>query len=558
MHRHSRRDSSMLTSRSLCTYGVMVVTLLSGALVSQGTEIPPWKWYVDCSEQLKDSLSGGGQSQIEAKCDDRTENGFSAPVRKTLQDATRWLTHSLSFLSPDADHISIGDENNFVAIVYDNEYEDTCRGRKGCFMLDDRRVYVADSYVRGADDVIVHELVHAIQLAYRGEAFFELPVSSNDAADLHNLMHLRGWITEGTAEAVAQAWVNHNGTGQVQGSGRRHDHPLHEPVAILDAYGTARFWLFLGAEIESEARIAYLEEMLQVSDLSTGNGVSGVDEFLKTKGGLFALFPRYLATLPVDGTFGEIAQWQVRLPAGQTQATRRFRGSVREIAGTAARLHVDHSSEKPVAVEIRFRGDDSDLHLIVNGQVRVLGPGGGRNVFTTQMQDRSQTFELIIAEVAERAELSADQVFEVEVQVREEPRAWVKLNGETFEVLPHICNSQGVVVDALSNTRSISFNIMARGDSTRISAWGDSGVNAYLFSEGFHMSSNGWTQPDGGGGAGGNPPADKPPAQFEVDMTYDMEKGRWTGSGTLHSRRHGFSQIEFSILCSSESRKLIR
>ena len=401
-----------------------MVTLLSGSLVSQSAEMPAWKWYVDCSERFKDSMSGGGQSQIEAQCDDLAEDGFSAPVRKTLQDATRWLTHSLGFLSPAADHIPIDDENNFVAIVYDNEYEDTCRGRKGCFILDDRRVYVADSYVRGADDVIVHELFHAIQLAYRGEAFFELPVSSSDAADPHNLMHLRGWITEGTAEAVAQAWVNHNGAGQVQGSGRRHDHPLHEPVAILDAYGTASFWLFLGAEIESEARIAYLEEMLQMSELSTGNGVSGVDEFLKPNGGLFALFPRFLAKLPVDGAFGEVAQWQVRLPAGHTQATGRFRGNVREIAGTAARLSVTHASEHPVAVEIRFRGDERDLHLIVDGEVRVLGPDGVRNVFTTQMQNRSQTFELVIAEVAEQAELSTDQDFEVEVEVRERGCYW--------------------------------------------------------------------------------------------------------------------------------------
>jgi hypothetical protein len=390
----------------------------------------------------------------------------------------------------------------------------------------------------------VHELFHAIQ---RADGYW-LPTGVAGE-----------WLRESTATAVQLAYARSVASDSgVKFPRRRHDTPLHEPGSKEAGYRTAAFWLFVGEELQSASTIAYLDEMLREEHLAEGSGVRGVDAFLKRYGGLFQLFPRYLARVPFERSFGSVAEWRAALPRGETRVTRHFKGAVRKIAGTAGRLRVSHSSDKAVEVEARFQGNDDDLHLIVDGDVQVPASGGARNVHRKRLDSRSETFDIVVAQVSEQADKSEDREFTLEVEVEEVTGAWVKLDGETFEVEPGICNQAGVVVTPRPDERSIGFTIYAPNGSARV-AWGEAGVGASLFPQGCELSSWPPCRPAVEGNAGGPRPAGNPPTRFQVDMDYDLENGIWTGGGHLWSHRSETTvPIEFFIQCSEANRALIR
>lgn len=395
--------------RSRCFLCVLLVVGPLGALVAPAASGAAVGWYVDCSS--------AAIALFKAQCADTKQAGVTAPVRKTLEEATAWLTDSHGYRSPSADTIKLKDAKEyFVAVVYVYA-EDFCGGRFGCFNSQDRRLYVADPYIQ-EEKAIVHELFHAIQLAY-GAELFEVLGTQAQSQTANNMIQLRGWIAEGTAEAVGFAWASRGTPQAVAPPIRRYDVPLHKPASTEDTYNTAAFWQFVGLELQSPDGIQYLEELLREEGLSIDNGLLGVDAFLKPYGGLSKLLPRFLARQPFGEAFGDVAQWRATLPAGETERSKTFTGHVRAVAGKAGRLEVTHSSERPVDVEIRFRGDDSDLHLIVDGEVRTLGADLGRNVYTTRLGGGSEAFEIVVAEVAANAESSAARQFDLEVLLKE-------------------------------------------------------------------------------------------------------------------------------------------
>jgi hypothetical protein len=401
----------------------------------------------------------------------------------------------------------------------------------------------------------VHEVFHAIQFTYTSSACGEG----------------RGWICEGMADAALRAYADKfESEMNIAMDTRFYHEPLHQPSATKWTYGTWRFWLDVGGHLNSTDKVRYFQDILK-RDLARHKGLVGVDHALKQlmvdanaglweESGLYELLPWFFARHDPDRIFPQPLQRSFRLEPGQASVEERITNIVvQPVAGRSIELTIDKPADTAVGVKVSFGRPNEDLHLIVD-KVRYDKFGiEDRNVFFEVYREEQQLkFDVVIANVAKAAQMTRETNVDLVVELMVEPDSWVRLNGETFEVLPHICNSQGVVVDALPNARSISFNIKARGNSPRVAAWGDSVVGASLFSEGFDLSSYPWAQPDGGGSAGGPPPADNPPAQFQVDMGYDMERGQWTGSGTLHSPRHGSSQIEFSIQCSSANREIIR
>lgn len=398
--------------------------------------------------------------------------------------------------------------------------------------------------VRTASSVTsVHELFHAVQRAEK----YHLPF----ADEWH-------WIKEGTATAVMLDYaLEVEPDTEVRFPSRRYDAPLHKPPEEIDSYRTAGFWLYLGEKLQSTPRIAYLHNLLQEEKLVEGVGVAGVDAYLQPYGGLYKLFPLFVSELQFLTAFGEPSQWQARLPARQEQITKRFRGNVREIAGTAGQLAVSHASGKPVEIEIRFRGDHSDLHLIVDGAAQALGPDGDRNVFSRSLQNQSETFNIVVAGVAEDAVESSDRTFELEVTLQEDSGSWVELNGERYKIEPYICNSHGVISAPEPDRRSLLFTLRAPGGSNIVS-WGGASVGATVFPNGCDNSYGMSCDSEPFWGAGGPPPANNPPALFDITMDYELETGRWTGSGIVQSQTVATGTMAFSIQCKTSSRKLIQ
>jgi hypothetical protein len=389
----------------------------------------------------------------------------------------------------------------------------------------------------------VHELFHAVQNAPE----YEIPT----------LEEPWRWLRESTATAVQIAFASDVEQTQAGFVTRHHDLPLHEPATREDMYKTARFWLFLGQELQSADRIAYLDSLFRESSLSKDNGIEGIDDFLEPVGGLYKMFPRYIAEIPPEAAFASLDDWQVQLEDGKSEVTRQFSGHVRQIAGSAGRLRVTHHSENAVEIEVRFSSDDADLHLIVDGRVQELGPDGERNVFRSRLESDSETFDIVVAEVAERAERSQDRDFELSVRLREVGGAWVRLDGETFRINAGICNQGGVVAMPDPENRSIAFTILAPGGETRVD-WGAAAVSASLFANGCSLSQWPPCKADKDGNAGGPRVPGVRRKQFNVNMDYDIEQGIWTGSGQLYSVRGGTVPVEFFIQCNSANRSLIR
>jgi hypothetical protein len=262
----------------------------------------------------------------------------------------------------------------------------------------------------------VHELFHAVQNSVN----YKIP-----------LEYEYKWLKEGTAVAVQLDYaLSVESDTDPEFSTGMHKNPLHEPGDDRGNYLTAGFWIFLGKQLGSTPRTAYLNELFRNDKLPGHNGIAGVDDFLKNRfsvegdgttnhGGLARYFPLYLAALPFEDTFGEPDAWQLQLPVNKKSISKVFSGRVREIAGTAGKLSVPHHPEKVVEISIEIEGEDSDLHLIVDGAVQKFGPGGQRNIFRSQLKDRDETFKIVVAEVADNAIDSTDRNFNIKVTLKE-------------------------------------------------------------------------------------------------------------------------------------------
>ena len=251
----------------------------------------------------------------------------------------------------------------------------------------------------------VHELFHAVQ----NSSEYHLPFDEKHR-----------WIREGTAVAVQLDYAIEVETDTDALYMRRdHTRPLDQPFELMDNYLTAGFWIFVGNHLGARPRTVYLHEMFQNELLDKDTGIAGVDDFLKPHGGMYKIFPLYMAKVPFENSFGEPSQWQLKLPPNQKEISKNFNGSVQQIAATASMLTVAHQSELPVEVRIEFVGNDSDLHLIVDKTLQLNQQQPQRNVFVQQVNENMESFEVVVAEVAKDVKLSKNRDFTMKVTLRE-------------------------------------------------------------------------------------------------------------------------------------------
>ena len=255
-----------------------------------------------------------------------------------------------------------------------------------------------------------HELFHAVETAYHPD-----------------LPDEQSWIWEGMADAVMRAYADENESGHGGSmSTRKFDDPLHLPGRSnsnpknTEDYGTWLFWLETGGQIESPARIAYLHNVLE-HKLTAGRGLGAVDQALAPWKGLYDLLPRFFTTLEPGRNFRNIIRDQAVLPKGKRESTTKIRGDVDMVAGRAIDLKIKESTSNPVEVEIRFKEDDPDLHLLVNQNRFDTGQTGPRNIYRGLfLEDEATNLHVIVANVAEKAMKTRDhRPFELQVTLRE-------------------------------------------------------------------------------------------------------------------------------------------
>jgi len=346
-------------------------------------------------------------------------------MAEQLIKASQWL-EGLGFEAPSSySNLELGDAEfkYYVAKISDAKVAERKHLVTGFYDINDELIWLSsDDYFslgkpgqQHSDDMFkilnlptvisVHELFHAVQHA---DAYY-LPVNKENS-----------WIREGTAVAVQMdyALLVEPDTDSLFMSGQ-HTTPLHQPEGVYGKYMTAGFWLFVGNKLHSQPRTAYLDQLLRNKLLAQGSGIAGIDDYLKDYGGLYKMFPMYLASLPVTQTFGEPDAWRLQLSKNQTSTSKKFSAKVNQLAGDAARLTVSHQSEQAVEVHIAFEGDHSDLHLIVNGELQVFGPAGLKNVYTAKLKDNKETLDIVVAEVAQDATESVARDYAIKVTLKE-------------------------------------------------------------------------------------------------------------------------------------------
>lgn len=370
--------------------------------------------------------SGWPTTRWTVKCVDPPE---CAPADEMYQEgleaASRWL-EALGFKAPVIVH-KLGDKA-YQAKVSDVENSDQDGETYGFYDSVGRLIYLnSDLFFAmgepGEDDdgssvrqeiartfVPAHELFHAIETAYHPS----LPNEQN-------------WIWEGMADAVMRAYADENEPGHGGGmSTRVFDDPLHLPGRSnsnpknTEDYGTWLFWLETGRLIGSPGGIAYLHNVLE-GDLTAARGLNGADEALSPWKGLYDLLPLFFTTLEPGRNFHTIIKDQAVLPKGERESTTTIRGDVDMIAGRAIDLKIKESTSNPVEVEIRFKEDDPDLHLLVDQNRFDTGRTGPRNIYRGLfLGDEATDLHVIVANVAEKATKTRDhRPFELQVTLRE-------------------------------------------------------------------------------------------------------------------------------------------
>lgn len=399
--------------------GLVLSALLPVSALADGWETT--EWYVACDTDLIDSLP----DEFCAHDADRAAVGPAAATRAGLEDASVWL-EGLGFREPRID-IQPGDPPAYKAYL-SNEANTHGKGdpSHGIYDPAEWRLSMSSDYhfaigegesqkerqddlaqAMPATAAMVHELFHAVQRNYQSGDVY------------HSRDH--DWIFEGTAEAVALAWLKRSHDGHVSAEGRSYEYPLHRPRVgdgVYDEYGTFHFWFSLGEVLGSTDRVQYLDRLLD-QDLSAHRGLAGIDMGLRQwhSDGLYALYPTVMARFAMQaGFFDEVTEHVLTFPRDEQM----IRGqSVRPVATRAHRLKIDVPKGKTAGLAIRFAKDERpDLHLLVDRKRRDIdGDGTPRNVHRGVLHGPRTVF-VRVANVAPVAIDSTDRQYDLEVRLR--------------------------------------------------------------------------------------------------------------------------------------------
>ncbi len=354
------------------------------------------------------------------KCVDPPECAPSDEMYKEdLEAVSRWL-EGLGFKAPVIKY-RIPDQA-YQARVSDAENSDQDGETYGFYDSNNKLIYLkSDLYsATGNEDTAkpniastltpAHELFHAVESAYHPG----IPDEQN-------------WIWEGMADAVMRAYADEKTPGHGgKMSTRKFDDPLHYPGRRNsnpdnnEDYGTWFFWLETGRQIKSPSGIGYLHGVLE-HKLTAGRGLEAVDQALSPWQGLYDLLPQFFTILEPGQKFRNIIQHKAVLPKGKRESTTKIRGDVDMVAGRAVDLEIKESTNNPVEVEIRFKEDSPDLHLLVDQNRFDTDRTGPRNIYRGLfLEDEATNLHVIVANVAEKAIKTRDhRPFELEVTLRE-------------------------------------------------------------------------------------------------------------------------------------------
>ncbi|HLQ85750.1 MAG TPA: hypothetical protein VK110_06315 [Salinisphaeraceae bacterium] len=263
----------------------------------------------------------------------------------------------------------------------------------------------------------VHELFHAVQMAY---------------APAETLAPTHAWIVEGMAQAVLYQWLARSRLDFKPAEHRYYDIPLHKPRCgrangerQLGCYATFQFWTWLGRRFGSRDGIQYLQTLLQ-QDLAPDRGLPGIDQGLRQfdADGLYNLLPAFIADFADSRDFYEHAgNEQVVFKGEKIEKT--IARTVAPVAADAFVLAVAMPTSEHADLELKFRNQRDDLHLIVDKlRSDIARP---RNEYTTRLSSTANTFLVRVVNVARKAVDSQSRDYELQLTLEPPPDCKIRV-----------------------------------------------------------------------------------------------------------------------------------
>ena len=312
--------------------------------------------------QETQSLNDWGLRKWQLECDEscvknQLDQNTLQRIKDDLQKSAEWL-NNLGFPAPTLELKSASKDKSETHFY---EATITINGKvHGEYDIDTKELKIDTNYLNlrtDANGVASHEIFHAIQASYK-----------NLPALFHNSNGYQ-WIEEGTADAVAVAWIGRKRPLKTLPKGE-FNLPLNKPD---DHYATSSFWYEVGQFYSSypDTRIQYLDKLLKSISESKMFGLESVDQFFKTSlgdsRGLYELYPWFIAKHPLDHFYNiDIDKVAFSFPGGEKEVTKTISRKVRQVASDPIYLNVSVPKDFHGSLRVEILDSTDDLHLIVD------------------------------------------------------------------------------------------------------------------------------------------------------------------------------------------------
>lgn len=351
-------------------------------------------------------------------------------IKSTLDEASRWL-EGLGFASPAvsanldlAPHME-GQPEVYQGAQLASQRDPRCEerycawlvyglGAHGAYSRRDSSLALdpfnitegglEPGYDEGFGFAEVHELFHAVQLAYPD-------MEERDEIDWID------WLLEGSAQHVARMAGARQGMTTSGAVWRRaYDQSLHVPPTEDEksseyyawAYGSELFFDFLGEHLGSPDRVAYLRDVLERIDADGTGPLVAIDDVLdsETGKGLDDAFPEFVRKrLHSPCYFSHLGTWRDGDCAEGRDNEHRFElpfpdtilreHTAADVAanGYLVRMEVPEGEIGRLVIRVPPDEDAEYLHLLVDDERRdEAGAGGHRNEFTASLPPGEHEF----------------------------------------------------------------------------------------------------------------------------------------------------------------------
>jgi hypothetical protein len=275
-----------------------------------------------------------------------------------------------------------------------------------------------------------HELFHAVQAGELGSvgAYRALTEEASGTATCPAAEAL-SWIVEGTAEAVALASLR--ALPVTSGGGLPEPSPTY-PLPLYDCtdpYAVSHFWLAIGEELGSRAKIEYLKDLFEAGVSFTNTGLDRVHSVLGEaapgRDGLEGLYVDVIARHANDRQYYEwedegIEVEELFFNFEAVSITETRRGELKPVATNAYEVKVQVPEGELAGLKIELPEglrDDPALHLVVDDERfdRVEGDEE-RNVYETALSGSDEPAEFLVrvVNVDPNPSRSRDKQYQVE------------------------------------------------------------------------------------------------------------------------------------------------